>query len=211
MRHDVGEVVTAARLQVDIVDRVGQVGGGGDVVAGELEATDRRFDPPGEQQGVGPVAGRGGVAGRVECGQDPLRASAVAEDDPGPTEPVDEAERDQRVVRDAPGQRGVDVGALGPGEGEMLGLAAAAHTLRGGSGGVGEPCGVRGEGALGQSGVGHRVEREGADAVEQPVANGHRRFFVVDDHQRTAGEPADHVDRGGCRHVERFEDGLDGG
>ena len=176
MRHDVGEVVAAARLQVDIVDRVGQVGGRGDVVAGELEATGRRFDPPGEQQGVGPVADRGGVAGRIEGGQDPLRASAVAEDDPGPAEPVDEAERDERVVGDAPGQRGVDVGALGPGEGEMLGLVTAAHTLCGGSGGVGEPCGVGGEGALGQSGVGHRFEREGADAVEQPVADGGRRI-----------------------------------
>ena len=94
MRHDVGEVVAAARLQVDVVDRVGQVGGGGDVVAGELEATGRRFDPRREQQGVGPVPGRGRVAGRIERGQDPLRASAVAEHDPGPAEPVDEAERD---------------------------------------------------------------------------------------------------------------------
>ena len=91
MRHDVGEVVAAARLQVDVVDRVGQVGGGGDVVAGELEVTGRRFDPRREQQGAGPVSGRGGVAGRVERGQDPLRASAVAEDDPGPAEPVDDA------------------------------------------------------------------------------------------------------------------------
>ena len=99
MRHDVGEVVTAARLQVDIIDRVGQFGGCGDVVAGEFEVTRRRFDPRREQQGAGPVPDRGGVAGRVECGQDPLCASAVAEDDPGPTEPVDDAEREQRVVR----------------------------------------------------------------------------------------------------------------
>ena len=127
MRHDVGEVVAAARLQVDIIDRVGQFGGCGDVVAGEFEVTRRRFDPRREQQGAGPVSDRGRVAGRVERGQDPLCASAVAEDDPGPTEPVDDVEREQRVVRGAPGQRGVDVGALGPGEGEMLGLAAAAH------------------------------------------------------------------------------------
>ena len=93
-------------------------------------STGRRFDPRREQQGARPGLGRGRVAGRVERGQDPLRASAVAEDDPGPAEPVDDAEREQRVVRGAPGQRGVDVGALGAGEGEMLGLAAAAHTLR---------------------------------------------------------------------------------
>ena len=42
-------------------------------------------------------------------------------------------------------------------------------------GGVGEPGGVRGEGAVGQPGVGHRFERERPDAVEQPVADGVRR------------------------------------
>ena len=207
MRHDVGEVVAAARLQVDVVDRVGQLGGRGDVLAGELEATRRRLDPRREQQRAGPVAGRRRVAGRVERGQDPLCAPAVAEDDPGPAEPVDDAEREQRVVRGAPGQGGVDVGALGPGEGEVLGLATAAHALRRGSGRVGEPRGVRGEGALGQPGVGHRLERERADAVEQPVPD--RRAVVVDDHQRAAREPADHVDRRRRRHVERLEDELD--
>ena len=176
MRHDVGEVVTAARLQVDIADRVGQLGGCGDVFAGELEVTRRRFDPRREQQGAGPVSDRGRVAGGIERRQDPLRASAVAEDDPGPAEPVDDAEREQRVVRGAPGQGGVDVGALGPSEGEMLGLATAAHALCRGSGCIREPCGVRGEGALGQPGVRHRFERERADAVEQPVANGSTRL-----------------------------------
>ena len=130
VRDDVGEVVAAARLQVDVVDRVGQLGGRGDVLAGELEATGRRLDPRREQQGAGPVADRGRVAGGVERRQDPLRAPAVAEDDPGPAEPVDDVEREQRVVRGAPGQRGVDVGALGPREGEVLGLAAAAHAVR---------------------------------------------------------------------------------
>ena len=74
-----------------------------------------------------PGRGRRGVAGGVERGQDPLRAAAVAEHDPRPAEPVDDREREQRVVRGAPGQRGVDVRALGPGEGEVLGLARAAH------------------------------------------------------------------------------------
>ena len=53
--------------------------------------------------------------------------------------------------------------------------STAAHTLGGGCGRVGEPRGVGGEGTLGQSGVGHRFERERADAVEQPVADGRRR------------------------------------
>ena len=43
------------------------------------------------------------------------------------------------------------------------------------AGGGGEPRGVRGEGALGQPGLRHRLERERADAVEQPVARRRRR------------------------------------
>jgi hypothetical protein len=68
---------------------------------------------------------------------------------------------------------------------------------------------MRRERALGQSGVGHRFERERADAVEQPVANGDRCISVVDDHQRAARQAADHVDR--CRrwYVEPFENELD--
>ena len=38
---------------------------------------------------------------------------------------------------------------------------------------------------------------------------GSRRVVVVDDDERTAREPPDHVDRRGRRHVERFEDELD--
>ena len=111
----------------------------------------------------------------------------------------------------APRQRGVDVGPFGSGEGEMLGLPVAAHTRRRGLGCGREPRGVRGEGAVGQSRVGHRFEGEGADAVEQPVANGRRRTIAVDDDQRPAREPTDHVDAGGGGHVERLEDELDRG
>ena len=143
-------------------------------------------------------------AARIRCA--PRLSPRTTQAQPNPLTMV---EREQRVVLDAPRQRGVDVGALGPGEGEMLGLVAAAHPLRRGCGRVREPCGVRGEGALGQPGVGHRFERERADAVEQPVADGRRGALVVDDHQRSAREPADDVDRRGRRHVERFEDGLD--
>ena len=117
--------------------------------------------------------GRGGVAGGVERRQDPLRAAAVAEDDPGPAEPVDDGEREQRVVRRAPGQGGVDVGALGPGEGEVLGLAgrcARPRSTRPRPAANQAACAARR--ALGQPGLRHRVERERADAVEQPVADG---------------------------------------
>ena len=70
-------------------------------------STGRRFDPRREQQRVGPVSDRGRVAGRVERGQDPLRAATVAEDDPRPTEAVDDVEREQRVVgrRSRPARR----------------------------------------------------------------------------------------------------------
>ena len=50
--------------------------------------------------------------------------------------------------------------------------------------------------------------REGADAVEQPVA-GRARVAVIDDHQRTARESPDHVDRGRRGDVEGFEHRLD--
>ena len=50
-------------------------------------------------------------------------------------------------------------------------LGGAAHTLRGESGCLGEPGGVRGPGTLGQPGVGHGLERERPDAVQQPVPN----------------------------------------
>ena len=176
MRHDVGEVVAAARLQIDVVDRVGQLAGRGDVVAGELEVTGRRLDPRREQQRVGPVSDRRRVAGGVERRQDPLRAPAVAEHDPGPAEPVDDVEREQRVVRGAPGQGGVDVGALGPGEGEVLGLATRrARPAVEDAAASANHAACAASARVGQPGVGHRLERERADAVEQPVADATRR------------------------------------
>ena len=57
-----------------------------------------------------------------------MRASAVAEDDPGPPEPVGEADATGGSLTMLQVNDGVDVGALGPSEGEMLGLAAAADT-----------------------------------------------------------------------------------
>ena len=131
VRHDVGEVVGAARLQVDVVDRVGQLGRRRRCARGRARGgpSTLRSTPRAAARSAR-SRGRGRVAGGVERGQDPLRASAVAEDDPGPAEPVGDVEREQRVVRGAPGQRGVDVGALGAGEREVLGLLRAAHALR---------------------------------------------------------------------------------
>ena len=146
VRHDVGEVVAAARLQVDVVDRVGELGGCGDVVAGEFEvdrSTLRAIRRAAERWRA--RRWRGGVAGRVECGQDSLRASAVAEHDPRPSEPVDDA-------RARAADRGSCVHAKAA---SMLARSARAKArcsawslLRtpcvDDRGGLGEPCRVRG-------------------------------------------------------------------
>ena len=76
MGHDVGQVIGAARLQIGVAYLVGHLDSCGDVVTGEFDITRRRFDPSREQKGAGPFQGRGQVAGRVECGEDPLGASA---------------------------------------------------------------------------------------------------------------------------------------
>ena len=80
-----------------------------------------------------------------------------------------------RIVRRAPRQRGVDVRALGARERQVLGLAGAAHAGRRLARRGGEPRGVSLEPALAL--VAHLLERERADAVEQPVA------LAVDDHE----------------------------
>jgi hypothetical protein len=129
MRDHVGEVVGAARLQVDVVDRLRQSGGLAEVFAGMLEPVGRGLDPRGEQQRAGAVACRRIPAGGLECREDPLRAAAVTENDPGPTEPVDDAQCEQGVMGRAPRQGGVDVGPLDAREGEVFCLPAAPHTV----------------------------------------------------------------------------------
>ncbi len=210
--HDVGAVVRAPRLQVDVTDQLSDPGGGVDVLLGEVEALGGGFDPGGEQERVGAGRVRCGVAGGVEGRQDALGTAAVSEDDPGPTEAVDQVEGAERVVADDPGQRRVDVGALGSGEGEVLTLGAAAHPVGRGSGRRREPGGVRGTGLIGQLCLSHRFERERPDAVEQPVPDRScLRCVFVDDDQGAGGEPADDVDRRGLRYIEGSEDGLDRG
>ena len=177
VRHDVGEVVGAARLQVGVVDRVGELGRGGDVPAGGLEVARRRLDPGGEQERGRPGRAAGAAspaassAARSRCA--PRLSPRTIHAQPNP---LAMRERAQRVVRRAPGQRGVDVGALGPGEREVLGLPRAAHALRSTTAAASAnhaACAARR--ALGQPGLGHRLERERADAVEQPVARRARR------------------------------------
>ena len=155
------------------------------------------------------------VASRVQCGQDALGASAVAEDDPGPAEPVDDARAPAsgRGRRPRPVRRrcwhvrsGRRTGARPGGRCAPLAVEEAAASANQAA------CAARARSA--SVGVGHGLERERPDAVQQPVP--HRRATarisgrtrVVDDHQRPARQPADHVDRRGCRHVEGFEDEL---
>ena len=138
-----------------------------------------------------------------ERGEQALCAAGVAEDDPRPAEPVGDLEPSHGVVGRAPGQRGVDVGALGAREREVLGLLRAAHALRRRGGLLRVPRGMRIEAALSEPRLGQRLERERADAVEQPVAG-----RLVHDHQRAAREPAHDVDCRRRRHVERAEHRL---
>ena len=143
-----------------------------DVVAGELEATGRRLDPRGEQEGVGSVSWPGPRRRRRR-----VRPGSVARLGCRRARPTPNRTRWRWRARAADRVRALHVSAA-----SMLARSVrakarcsawlpAAHTVGGGRGRVGEPRGVGGEGALGQSGVGHRFEREGADAVEQPVAD----------------------------------------
>ena len=161
------------------------------------------LDPGGEQERGRPLARRRRLACGGERGEQALRAARVAEDDPRPAEPVGDREPSHGVVGRAPGQRGVDVGALGAREREVLGLLRAAHALRRRGGLLRVPRGMRVEAALGEPRLGQRLERERADAVEQPVAG-----RLVHDHERAAREPAHDVDRRLRRHVERAEHRL---
>ena len=125
--HDVGEVVRAACLQVDIVDRVGHGGGGGDEVAGKFEVTDRRFDPPASSKAS--ARSRGGAASptassAVRIRWAPLLSPSTTQAQPKPLTRRSASGGSCRLQRG-----GVDVGPLDPGEGEMLGLAAAAHPV----------------------------------------------------------------------------------
>jgi hypothetical protein len=148
MGDDVGEVVRTAGLQVRVACLLSHFGSHGDVVASELEVSRGGLDPSRYQEDAGSVLDQGLVADRVKCGQDPLGTSAIAEDDPGPAEPVHDAQRQHRVVEGGPGQCGIDVGALAPGEGQVLGLAGTAHPLGGGGGCLGEPRGMGRSGAI---------------------------------------------------------------
>ena len=198
---DVGEVVGAAGLQVGVAGR--ELGRGGDVPAGGLEVSRGRLDPGGEQERGRPLARRGRLACGGERGEQALCAAGVAEDDPRPAEPVGDLEPSHGVAGRAPGQRGVDVGALGAREREVLGLLRAAHALRRRGGLLRIPRGVRVEAALREPRLGQGLERERADALEQPVAG-----RLVHDHQRAAREPAHDVDCRLRRHVERAEHRL---
>ena len=92
MRHDVGEVVRSS----EPADRHRRsVSASSVATAMWSRASSRRpVDASihaASSRALGPVADRGRVAGRVERSQDSLCAAAVAEDDPGPAEPVGDA------------------------------------------------------------------------------------------------------------------------
>ncbi len=84
---------------------------------------------PASRSAAARCVGVGRIPRRVDRGAQALRSSAVAEHDPRPPVPGRHRQRPLRVVRDHPGERGVDVGALVSHEGEVFGLARAAHAL----------------------------------------------------------------------------------
>ena len=161
------------------------------------------LQPAGEQQAGRPVPGRGLVAGRPEGVADPGGADhPVAQDDPGPAEPVGQPQPEPGVVPHGPGEGGVDVGPLGPDQGQALGLGRTADFCAAAVGGVGEPGGVGGGGVAGQPGLGEAVAGEGADAVQEPVAGG-AVAGGLDAQHGPVGQPGQHVGRGRLGHAER--------
>ena len=204
---DVGEVV-AARACRSTSPIASASRRRGDVLAGELEVTGRRLDPRRRAAARSRGRGRGAASPAASsAARMPLRAAAVAEDDPRPAEPVDDVERRaaDRAPRSRPARR--RCWRARPGRTARCSAWRRCARPRRRRGRGGEPRGVRGERAVGQPGLRHRLERERADAVEQPVATG--AVVVVDDHQRPAREPPDDVDRRRRGHVERLEHGLD--
>ena len=97
-------------------------------------------------------------------------------------------------------ERGVDVRPLGARHRQVVSLVRAAHALSRCRGEVREPSAVR----VGRDvGVVRRLDRERPDAVEQPIP------IPIDDDQRAADEPVDHVERRRARHAERDDHELD--
>ena len=172
MRLDVREVVAASRLEVDVIDRVGQLGGRVDVLpASSRRSVDASIHPASSRaparSRAGAVSPAASSAARIRWA--PRLSPRTTHAHPNPLT-MSTARNGSCAALQA--KSGVDVGALGSGEREVLGLATAPHPLRGRCGCVGEPRGVRGEGSLGHPGLGHRFERERADAVEEPVSDG---------------------------------------
>ncbi len=184
VRHHVGEVVAAARLQVDVDDVVGDLRACPTCVAASFQIAGRRLDPSREQQRDGTISWRCFRAGGGQRASDPLRAATVAEHDPRPAEAVHdvECEPEARASRSttvrhrcSPARyerrRGAD---------PVHGCARRRSTPRPASANQAR---ARLRRRSAQPGVGARLEREGADAFEQPVAERERGVLVVDDHE----------------------------
>ena len=121
---DVGEVV-ARSAPAGRRRRSRQLRGRGDVLARGLEVAGRRLDPRREQQGAsarsraGAASPAASSAARIRCA--PRLSPSTIQAQPNP---LTIASASSGSCAGAPGQRGVDVRALGAREGEVLGLAA---------------------------------------------------------------------------------------
>ncbi len=168
------------------------------------EIAGRRFDPPGEQEGDGPVARRRGrsptasSAARIRCA--PRLSPRTTHAQPKPfTMSSASCGSCAALHASAASMFARSVRATA----RNSTLLATPHPSGRRGGEVGEPARVRCRRAgSDQPGFGGGLERERADAVEQAVAEGERGVLVVDDDQRAGREPSDDVDRRRRRHVE---------
>ena len=210
MRHDVGEVVAAARLQVDVVDlrrparwprRCGRgpARGGRSTLRSTPRAAARRLG-----LGPAPMSPAASSAARIRCA--PRLSPRTTHAQPNPLTMSSassgscaalQASAASMLARSARAKERCSAWRLLRTPCVEDAAASANHAA----------CAARARSVSPASAIASSANA--ADAVEQPVANGRRRVVVVDDDERTAREPTDHVDRRGCRHVERLEDELD--
>ena len=221
MGHDVGQVVAAARLQLGVARRFGDVGSHGDVVRARARGflwrlrSTPRAGVPSPDPGAGPrrlpPGGRSGSVGRLCCRRGRPR--------PSRTRCRCRARAADRARRSRPARRrcwrarsGRRTGA-GPGGGcapRPSRPARGPRTMRRVRHGRGRRARPRPRLPARTPGCCREADSEpsGSAALGWRGRRGRRCGFVVDDHQGAARQPADDVDRCGGGDVERFEHEL---
>ena len=86
-----------------------------------------RRTPRATRRGATPTRAPGRAWTATEPGGPARRPRSFTEDHPGPAEPVGDPHAELRVVRGAPGERGVDVRPFGSSDRQAVGLPVTAH------------------------------------------------------------------------------------